>query len=219
MIEDAYQSVCNDSINVFDQVRINSFLQWPSAADRPLLVKLQKSTWRCYTRIWKVLLSFVYRTAKPDQKVLLRYQLTSRQTASLYKVVAKGEELARLSPYDEVLGEEAASAMERSCDALDMDCLELCVSLLDHDLKGYLFESVGVGFLAAIAIDPVKGILKEAYHFTPTLSGFIKIAQMLVIQKAVASARDDESVQSADLDEMRERFLINGVRSPFSWAS
>jgi hypothetical protein len=46
VVEDAYRSVCNDSINVFDQVRINSFLQRPSAADRPLLVKLQKSTWR-----------------------------------------------------------------------------------------------------------------------------------------------------------------------------
>jgi hypothetical protein len=26
VVEDAYQSVCNDSIDVFDQVRINSFL-------------------------------------------------------------------------------------------------------------------------------------------------------------------------------------------------
>ena len=57
-----------------------------------------------------------------------------------------------------------------------MDCLELCVSLLDHDLKGDLFESAAIGFLAAIAVDPVKGILKEAYYFIPTLSGFIKIA-------------------------------------------
>jgi hypothetical protein len=41
VVEDAYQSVYNDSINVFDQVQINSFLQRPSAANRPLLVKLQ----------------------------------------------------------------------------------------------------------------------------------------------------------------------------------
>jgi hypothetical protein len=89
--------------------------------------------------------------------------------------------------------------------------------LLDHDLKGDLFESVIVGFLAVIAIDPIKGILKEAYHFTPTLSSFIKIAQMLVIQKAIVGARDVESIQPTDLlDEMRVRFLINGVRSPFS---
>jgi hypothetical protein len=110
--------------------------------------------------------------------------------------------------------------MEQSCDALDTDCLELCVSLLDHDLKGDLFESAVIGFLAAIAIDPIKGILKEAYHFTPTLSGFIKIVQMLVIQKAVVGVRDVKSVQPADLlNEMRERFLINRVRSLFSWAS
>jgi hypothetical protein len=57
-----------------------------------------------------------------------------------------------------------------------MDCLELYVSLLDHDLKSDLFESAVIRFLAAIAIDPIKGILKEAYHFIPTLSGFIKIA-------------------------------------------
>jgi hypothetical protein len=220
VVEDAYQSVCNDSINVFDQVRINSFLQRPSATDRPLLVKLQKSTWRHYTRIWKALLCFVYRTAQPDLKVLLRHQLTSRQAANLNKVVAKGEDLAQLPSYDETFGEEATSAMELSCDALDMDCLELCVTLLDQDLKGVLFESAVVGFLAAIAIDPVKGILREAYHSTPTLSGFIKIAQMLVIQKAVVGARDVQSVQPANLlDEMRERFLISGVRSPFSWAS
>jgi hypothetical protein len=98
--------------------------------------------------------------------------------------------------------------------------LELCVSLLDHDLKGDLFESAVIGSLAVIAIDPVKGILKEAYHFIPTLSGFIKIAQMLVIQKAIVGVRDVESIQPADLlNEIRLRFLINGVRSPFSWAS
>ena len=92
--------------------------------------------------------------------------------------------------------------------------------MLDHDLKGDLFESAIVGFLVAIAINPVKGILKEAYHFTPTLSGFIKIAQMLVIQKAVVCVRDVESIQPADLlDKMRMRFLINRVRLPFSWAS
>jgi len=70
VVEDAYQSVCNDSINVFDQVQINSFVKRPIAADRPLLVKLQKSTWRHYTRIWKGLLYFVYRTAQPDRPQL-----------------------------------------------------------------------------------------------------------------------------------------------------
>lgn len=89
--------------------------------------------------------------------------------------------MAQLSLCDITFREETTFAIEQSCDALDIDCLELCVSLLDYDLKGNLFESAAIGFLAAIAVDPVKGILKEAYHFIPMLSGFIKIAQILVI--------------------------------------
>jgi hypothetical protein len=49
---------------------------------------------------------------------------------------------------------------------------------------------VVVGFFAAIGINEVNGVFKEAYHYTPLLSGFIKIAQMLVIQKAVAAAHE-----------------------------
>lgn len=134
--------------------------------------------------------------------------------------VFKAEEMVQLSTKGEIVGEEVTSALETVSDELDSYCLDLCISLLDHDLKGDLFESAAVGFLVAFAIDPIKGILKEAYYFTPSLSGFIKIAQMLVIQKSVVGARDDENLQPADLlDEMRARFLINGVRSPFSWAS
>jgi hypothetical protein len=220
VVEDAYRSVCNDAINVFDQVRINSFLQRPSAADRPLMVKLQKSTWRRYTRIWKALLCFVYRTTQPGQTVLLRHQLTNSQTAYLHELVIRGERLVQVSGKGEAIGDEAMVAVRRANSAMDEGCLELCISLLDHDLKGDLFESAAVGFLAALAIDPTKGILMEAYHFTPNLSGFIKISQMLVIQKAVIGAMEGEVAEPADLlDEIRARFLVNSVRSPFSWAS
>jgi hypothetical protein len=106
---------------------------------------------------------------------LLRYQLISRQIVNLYKVITKGEKLAQLSLCDRTFGAEATSAIENLYDALDIEYFELCVSLLDHDLKGNLFESAIIGFLVAIAINTIKGILKEAYHFTPTLSGFIKI--------------------------------------------
>lgn len=176
VIEDAYHSLCNNSINVFDQVRMNSFLQRPSAPDRPIIVKLQRSIWRHYTRIWKALLSFVVRTAQLSNNIQLRHQLTNRQASVLQMAVFKAEEMVQLSAKGEVVGEEATSALERVSDELDSYCLDLCISLLDHDLKGDLFESAAIGFLAAFAIDPIKGILKEAYHSTPSLSGFIKIA-------------------------------------------
>ncbi|KAK3613977.1 hypothetical protein LTR56_027557 [Elasticomyces elasticus] len=185
LVKEAHQSVCNDSVNVFDQARINSFLQRPRAADRPLVVKLQKSTWRSYTRIWKSLLALVYRTSRLSGQRTYRHQFTPQQIRHW-----------------------------------DLRCLDLCISLLDHDLKEDLLESAVVGFFAVAGVDPAKEILREAYHFTPTLSGFIKIAQMLVIQKAVSAVQVGIAERPADLlDEMRARFLIHGTRSPFSWAS
>lgn len=103
---------------------------------------------------------------------------------------------------------------------LDRLCLAFCISLLDHDLRGDLFESVIVGFLAVMGIDKGKDILKEPYHYTPTLSGFIKVSQLLIIQRAVQAAEDGLVLQPSDLlDEMRERFMTHGTRSPFNWAS
>jgi hypothetical protein len=129
----------------------------------------------------------------------------------------QGERLVQLSVEGKAISDEVVAAVERVNDAMGRSCLELCISLLDHDLKGDLFKSAAVSFLTALGIDPTKGILIEAYYFTPSLSGFIKIAQMLVIQKAVIGAREVEGAEPADLlDEMRARFLINGVRSPFS---
>ena len=73
VIEDAYYSVCSDRINVFDQARINSFLQRPSAADRPLIVKLKELTWRKYVSIWGALLCFAYRTTQHECRIQLRH--------------------------------------------------------------------------------------------------------------------------------------------------
>lgn len=42
---------------------------------------------------------------------------------------------------------------------------------------------------------------------------------MLVVQRSVLAADEGEVEHPADLlDEMRERFMIYGSRSPFNWA-
>ena len=130
------------------------------------------------------------------------------------------EELLKLLPSGRTQGDQATAMIEGATDAVDSSSLEFCISLLDHDLKGDLFESVVVSFLAVLGIDVEKGILKELYHYTPALSGFIKVAQMPVVQNAVEGAKDRLVSHLADLlDEMRMRFLMHGTRSPFSWAS
>jgi hypothetical protein len=71
LVDSAHRSVCEDRINAFDQMRINSFLQRPRTADKPLMVKLQKSTYKRYSSIWKRLLCFVHRTMQPCQRLQL----------------------------------------------------------------------------------------------------------------------------------------------------
>lgn len=101
-------------------------------------------------------------------------------------------------------------------ETLDGVWFELCISLLDRDLKADLFDSVIVGFLAVLGIDPSKRIFKEACHLTSSSpSGFFKIVTILIIRKAVIDGRDSEMSEPADLlDGTLDRFLIIGVRSP-----
>lgn len=77
-VNDAYLPVCNNSIYPLGQVNIKSLLDRPRVADRSLLVKLQKSMWRQYIKTWRALLYFLYRTTRPDQRILPRSEERDR---------------------------------------------------------------------------------------------------------------------------------------------
>jgi hypothetical protein len=99
---------------------------------------------------------------------------------------------------------------------LDQATLDLSIALLDHPLKGDLFESTLVGFLAVLGVDPARQTFRDPYSYTSSLSGLVKMAQMLVALHAVREAKAGRASHAADaLDEMRERFLLFGVRAPF----
>lgn len=217
VIDAANVSVQEDKINVFDQARINSFIQRRRASDRPLMIKLQKATWRAYQAVWQRLICFAYRTAQPDAPVQLSHRLTSAQLVALDKLILRGEELMQFNhKHGAVCKEEEERYYPRAEEkelqaAMDRACLLFCISLLDHTLKGDLFESTLIGFLAVLGINSKKQILMDACAYTPFLSGLIKIGQMLVIQRAVLAAEKGDIEHSADLlNEMREQFLIHG---------
>ncbi|PCG88207.1 hypothetical protein PENOC_112060 [Penicillium occitanis (nom. inval.)] len=220
IIQQAYQSIQEDRINVFDQVRINSFLQRQRAWDRPLFTRLKKGTSRKYEHLWKRLICFVYRSTQVDQPVRLRHQLTLSQFRYLDEMVDYGTEVLA---YQGRITRPADSSIRGSTLAearalLDRACLHLSIALLDHTLKGDLFESALVGFLAVLGVDAEKRTWRDAYTYTPLLSGIVKMAQMLVVQEAVMQADEDQVEHPADaLDEMRERFMVHGTRSPFAW--
>ena len=64
-------------------------------------------------------------------------------------------------------------------------CLDFCIALLDQQLKGDIFESVVLGYLAVISIDVGNSTFYETLSYTLILSSFIKLSQVLVLQKAV----------------------------------
>jgi hypothetical protein len=101
---------------------------------------------------------------------------------------------------------------------LDQATLDLSIALLDHPLKGDLFESTLVGFLAVLGVDAARQTLQDPYSYTSYLSGLVKMAQMLVALRVVRDTITGQVSHPADaLDEMRERFLLFSMRAPFGW--
>jgi hypothetical protein len=100
---------------------------------------------------------------------------------------------------------------------LDQATLELSIALLDHPLKGDLFKSTLVGFLAVLGVDAGRQTLQDPYSYTSYLSSLVKITQILVTLRAVREAKTGRVSHAANaLDEMRECFLLFRVRAPFS---
>jgi hypothetical protein len=84
-------------------------------------------------------------------------------------------------------------------------------------LKGY--DSTVVGFFAVISINEERKGFHEPENFTHHLSAFIKIAQLLVMQRAVVAADSGEAEFPGELlDEMQDRFMVSSSHSPMHWA-
>lgn len=220
IVEQAYRSICEDKISVFDQARINSFIVSQSAKEeRMIKVKLQKQTFRAYKDLWKRLLCFAYRTSKPIQPAILPHRFTTAQLFHLDRAISLAEELAALQEAGED-GTGTTNEEKETVADLDRACLLLCISLLNHTLRGTHFESVVLSFLAVLGVDEKPGcVFRGPLSYSPDLSKFIKIAQMLVVQRAVLAAEDGAVEHPSDmLDEMRERFMVRGSRTAFDWA-
>jgi len=115
--------------------------------------------------------------------------------------------------------ESGRMAMRLARDTLDRRCLDLCIALLDHSLRGDLFDSVVVGSLAAMGVDQDRRCFRDPTNYTSQLSAFIKVGQLLVVLRAVAGADLAEVDSPADLlDDMMDHFVVFGTRSPMNYA-
>jgi hypothetical protein len=158
----------------------------------------------------------VYRTSLSSQAVLLPHQFTNNQLCQLDRTIVLTNKLLLLRSLekDDKTYKDEESRMTAD---LDQFCLELCISLLDHILRRDHFESVVLSFLAVLGINKKPGsVFRSPLNYSPDVSKFIKIAQMLVIQRAVSGAEHGEAEHPSDLlEEMRGRFIVRGTRTVF----
>jgi hypothetical protein len=86
------------------------------------------------------------------------------------------EEAGRAESQERSENEEEDPMLKR----IDQLCLDLCMTLLNHELGDDEYESVIISGLAVLGFQDDRGWL-NAEDYTTKYSGFIKIAQMLVI--------------------------------------
>jgi hypothetical protein len=205
LIEVAYQEVCEDKINLFGQKQIMSFIPGREVYSKPLVFKLQAGTYRQYKMVWKRALTFICRSMQKSPGPRLPHFLTSEQTALLDSAL--------------ILAAQRVAAPQSATDMLDRKCLDLCISLLDQRLTGNIFDSALIGFFAVLGIDENKDTFFEATQYTPKLSAFIKIAQLLVLHKSIVLVEEGLAPDPLQaLDNMRLRFMTLDNPTPFSWA-
>lgn len=228
LINQSFESISSHRINEFDQVRINSFVQKPGIWERPIQIKLQPKTYTSYCQVWVRLLSFAYRTGQPNQPIQLRHQFTISQLSAIDSIYSSAQRLIQVADSDSMQETSIPPALQPSdrtqtpasqaMKNLDQACLDLSIALLDHEIRGDLFESPVVAFMAALGIDSKNQTYHEPGSYTTHLSALVKISQMLVTQRAVDLADRHQVQHPGDaLEEMQARFLMYGVRYPFSW--
>jgi hypothetical protein len=152
LVETAHLPLREEKMKFFGQRRITSFLPFTEDYSRPLMYKLQKVTYKQYKQCWGRALAFNCRTNDPRQQVQLQHSLNSHQTALLDNVLA--------------LAAEKAARASTASEPLDHMCLDFCLSLLGQPLRGNIFESPLVGFLAVMGINGNNDTLHEAPRYT-----------------------------------------------------
>ncbi len=103
-----------------------------------------------------------------------------------------GEQTAALDAVMQAYDVAAILHTSGSYKELDEACLLLCIALLDHLLHGDIYDSVIIRFLAVLGVRREDGSFHEPVSYTSYLSTLIKMAQLLVVQRAVLAVEKRE---------------------------
>jgi hypothetical protein len=85
--------------------------------------------------------------------------------------------------------------------------------LLDYPFYSNIYNNIVIGFLAVLGINP-KSSYHEATIYTPSFSAFVKLSQLLVVQRVVLAVDENEVDYASEiLDIIQDRFMVYGTRS------
>ncbi|KAH0565678.1 hypothetical protein GP486_000934 [Trichoglossum hirsutum] len=192
LVEKARQTILQKKVSTFTLHRVQSF-QTGQDAEKPFHVNMDLDTLERYQRVWMRLLVYVLRTVDLDSRL---YQLTQDQQSCIQsvKLAASRFQMYKL----EELEEEEAEAMQKE---MDKYCLKLCIALLDHRLDHNEYESAIISYFAVAALEHIHDDgtgqyrFKDSGEYTPILSGYIKVAQMLTVQYCLEQEEDHKQLQ------------------------
>lgn len=140
-------------------------------AKKPFNSRMDKTTFREYTRCWNQLLSYIVRADDLEEEKRPKFSMTSQQEAAFDELMDTVDEVVEA-------GEE-----EEGLTRVRVRLLPFCIALLDHDLADHQYKSVIISGLAVLGLQE-GGRWANPEDFTPKLSAVIKLARLMVIETA-----------------------------------
>lgn len=233
------------------------------ARDRPLrpYQNPKDITQRC--RPWQEMLMFFYRAQAAPSRRSPPYHFTTRQATAWTAVVtaaatsagaaadAEDGSSAHCSPASDLADEEDGSSTRSGADSpttppplppppavmapLPQACLRFCITLLDQTVECHEREMAMIVALAVMGVHPSGQGWQGAATYPSVLSAVIKVAQFMVLRRAVDLAgRPSSPASDADLEghapppaerqsvlawvrHLAGRFMFRGSAGPMQW--
>ncbi|KAK4446078.1 hypothetical protein QBC34DRAFT_153287 [Podospora aff. communis PSN243] len=143
----------------------------------PFSSQLEPRTIQRYTRVWKQILSYIFRTVDLPEDDQMPYIWTDGQTKDFERLRQAIRQTTRTNDQQNV----------------DRTMLDFLVSLLDHPLAADAYDSVLLSALAAIGARE-DGSWLQPDIYTGIYSAVVKVARMLVVQQSLLEDEDGDGL-------------------------
>ncbi|OTB19505.1 hypothetical protein K445DRAFT_8538 [Daldinia sp. EC12] len=157
----------------------------------PFHVNLQEPTWKRYVGWVGQIVLYLQRTRTWDDEDRPPYVLTPAQEDFSRGLDELAQEGAKCGVTDELAR------------ALDRECLDLWIALLDHALPRSEYHSVLLSALAVMGVRPDYGWVEPA-NYTQRFAAVLKIARALVYSHSVIE-REEQVCRYVDEGQTREK--------------